>query len=170
MISIDSSANIKFDNNITISETLTTQTGTGSGGEVLVSQGSGNPPAWTNTLTNTTLNNGVLNNTRTTGTDFTINSPLLLGGDPGISGQILQSNANSPSRWIDAPTSLTGFGFTVTVGTYPGQSTIPQLKANENNNVHVFYADRAGGAFGSQTDYICEFIWRLISVSIWGRG
>ena len=56
--------------------------------------------------------------------------------------KIVQWDSGSSST-----TSLTGSGFDVTVGTYPGQPSIPQLKANGNNNVHVFYADDAGEAY-----------------------
>ena len=49
-------------------------------------------------------------------------------------------------------TTLTGSGFDVTVGTYPGNTNIPQLKANGNNDVHVYYADRTGLLNGAGFD------------------
>ena len=69
----------------------------------------------------------------------------------GSPGDVLTNNASGLPTWA-APTSgpattLTGSSFDVTVGTYPGNTNIPQLLANGNNNIHVFYAEDAGEAY-----------------------
>jgi len=76
--------------------------------------------------------------------------------DYGSSGQVLTSNGDAPPSWT-APTAgpatiLTGSGFDVTVGTYPSNTNLPQLKADGNNNVHVFYADKTGALNGAGFD------------------
>ena len=101
---------------------------------------------------NLTANNDAsLNNVEISGT---IKLPDSSNNGYGLLGQVLTSNdATGAVSWTTptAPpaTSLTGSGFDVTIGTFLGQSSIPQLKANGNNNVHVFYADKTGVLAGS---------------------
>ena len=75
----------------------------------------------------------------------------------GNIGDVLTNNASGLPEWMPpsaggSATILTGSGFDVTVGTYPSNTNIPQLKANGNNYVHVFYADRTGLLNGAGFD------------------